>query len=144
MFYRRAMVTIRDATDADIDAVLGFWAIATTVASTTDDVDGVRQLLAHDPGALIAAVDDDRRIVATVITGWDGWRATMYRLAVAPERRREGIASELVHAAEQRLRAHGARRFHLIVEPEEAAARAFWESAGYTPTPQLRLVKAFT
>jgi len=137
------MVTMRPATDADIDAVLGLWAIATTVASTTDDVDGVRALLAHDPGALIAAFADDGRIVGTVIAGWDGWRATMYRLAVLPEFRRAGIATQLVDAAERQLRARGARRSHLIVESEQPAARAFWRSAGYRETDQLRLVKTF-
>jgi len=136
------MVTIRTATDADIDAVLGFWAVATTVASTTDDVAGVRQLLAHDPDSLTLAFDGDT-LVGTVIVGWDGWRATMYRLAVREDHRRAGIALQLVRAGEQRLRRLGARRLHVIVEPTEPTARAFWEAAGYASLEQLRMVKTF-
>ena len=49
----------------------------------------------RDPDALILAVDGDR-IVGTVIAGWDGWRCHLYRLAVAPDRRRAGIGRALI------------------------------------------------
>ena len=63
--------------------MLAFWAAATAEPSSTDDSAGLEGLLTHSPGALILAVDDGA-IVGSVIAGWDGWRATVYRLAVAP------------------------------------------------------------
>ena len=134
------MVTLSTGRSADIAEVLAFWSSATTVASSTDDVDGVAALLAFEGGALILA-HDDSRLVGTVVAGWDGWRASMYRLAVAPTHRRRGIGRLLVEEGEARLRAWGARRFHLIVQEGEAPARAFWTAAGYEPTSQLRFVK---
>jgi ribosomal protein S18 acetylase RimI-like enzyme len=100
------------------------------------------QLLEFDDGALLVATDGDE-IVGTVIVGWDGWRGSMYRLAVVPSRRRQGIASRLVREAESKLRAHGAVRLHLIVEPDRRAAQSFWTSAGYAATDQSRFVKTF-
>ena len=41
-------------------------------------------------------VDLTDRVVGTVIAGWDGWRAHLYRLAVAPDLRGRGIARQLL------------------------------------------------
>jgi ribosomal protein S18 acetylase RimI-like enzyme len=134
------VVTIRTGAVADAEAVLALWSEGATVASSTDDADGITRLLGHEPNALLLA-EVDGELVGSVIVGWDGWRATMYRLVVAPSARRQGIATRLVDEGEQWLREQGARRFHLIVDTDEQPARAFWRSVGYTETPQHRLVK---
>jgi ribosomal protein S18 acetylase RimI-like enzyme len=135
------MLALRPATADDVAEILTFWSVATAEPSSTDDADGVGTLLERSPGALTVAVDDGT-IVGTVIAGWDGWRGTLYRLAVAPGHRRRGIATALVHEAEQHLRTHGVRRMHLIVSTAGGpAAVDFWRSARYEPTDQLRMVK---
>jgi len=135
---------LRPATADDIAAVLAFWADATAEPSSTDDTVGLEGLLAQSPGALIVAVDDNT-IVGSVIAGWDGWRGTLYRLAVAATHRRRCIATALVDEAEQHLRQHGVRRMHLIVSTAGGpAAVDFWKSASYQPTDQLRMVKNLT
>lgn len=63
--------------------------------------------------------------------GWDGWRGNMYRLAVAPEYRRRGVARSLTAAVEQRLRAMGAERITSLVSTVEPGAVEFWQSVGY-------------
>jgi ribosomal protein S18 acetylase RimI-like enzyme len=131
---------MRNATLDDIAAVLAFWRDATTEPSTTDDAASVGQLLRFDPGAVLLAFEGDR-IVGSLIVGWDGWRGAMYRLAVAPSRRRKGIARALVTEGERRLAARGARRLHMIVVAGEAAAEAFWAAMGYTTKDQHRFVK---
>jgi ribosomal protein S18 acetylase RimI-like enzyme len=135
------MTALRPAVVDDIPEILTFWTVATAGPSSTDDADGIGALIEHSPGALIVAVDDDV-IVGTVIGGWDGWRGALYRLAVAPDHRRRGVATALVDAAEQHLRTHGVRRTHLIVSTAGGpAAVGFWASARYEPTDQLRMVK---
>ena len=84
----------------------------------------------RDPGALMVA-DASGQIVGSVIAGWDGWRGSIYRLAVAPAYRRAGLGRRLLHEAELRLRALGARRLHAIVVGSDAQALAFWESTGW-------------
>jgi ribosomal protein S18 acetylase RimI-like enzyme len=135
------MITLRAGTGDDVAAVLAFWRDATAEPSSTDDADGLQTLIARSPRALVLALDENA-IVGTIIAGWDGWRGTLYRLAVAPSHRRRGIATMLVADAERQLREQGVRRMHLIAgRAGGTAAEAFWLSARYEPTDQVRFVK---
>ena len=125
----------------DIDAVPALWKRAETGPSTTESADDLRWLLERDPDALLLA-DADGEIVGSLIAGWDGWRGTFYRLAVDPAHRRRGLATRMVRAGEERLRALGAKRLNAIVESEEADAMSFWASVGYElQTARSRFVK---
>ena len=135
------MITLRPGTRTDIEAVLAFWLDATAEPSTTDDARGLERLLERSPGALILALDGDA-IVGTIVAGWDGWRGTLYRLAVEQSHRRRGIATRLVAEAEQLLRDLGVRRMHLIASRAGGeTAESFWISTRYAPTDQVRFVK---
>ena len=89
-------------------------------------------LLTRDPEALLLSVEADR-IVGSVIAGWDGWRCHLYRLAVLPARRGEGLGRSLIAAAEARLVALGGTRFDAMVLAENPLAHRAWLSAGYRP-----------
>jgi ribosomal protein S18 acetylase RimI-like enzyme len=122
---------IRAATAADIDAVLAVWEQARSAAARTpDDPQFVERLLDRDPGALLVA-ESDGEVVGVLIAGWDGWRGNVYRLAVLPSHRRQGIAGQLVDAGHERLRAQGARRVTALVGGEEGAAHGLWRAVGY-------------
>jgi ribosomal protein S18 acetylase RimI-like enzyme len=121
-------VSIRPAVAADIPAVLELWREA-AAPTTTDDAEGVGALLAHDPGALLVAESSSKEIVGTVIAGWDGWRGSIYRIAVAPSQRRAGLGRRLLREAEERLRRVGARRMHAIVVGTDEQAAGFWRAS---------------
>ncbi len=55
----------------------------------------------------------------------------MYRLAVKPDRRREGIARALVTAGEARLEQQGAPKVTALVGRGDEQAEALWRAAGY-------------
>jgi ribosomal protein S18 acetylase RimI-like enzyme len=120
---------IRPAVAADIPAVLAFWRLAAAPTST-DTGEALGALLARDPGALIVA-EESGAVVGSVIAGWDGWRGSIYRLAVAPAHRRQGLGGQLLAAAERRLAASGAHRLHAIVVGSESGAVSFWESTDW-------------
>jgi ribosomal protein S18 acetylase RimI-like enzyme len=120
---------IRPAVDDDIDAVLELWERAAE-PTTTDDADAVAALLAHDAGALLVA-EESGEIVGSVIAGWDGWRGSIYRLSVAPTRRRQGLGRQLLAAAEDRLHDLGVRRMHAIVIGADDRAVAFWQTSAW-------------
>jgi ribosomal protein S18 acetylase RimI-like enzyme len=124
-------VVIRPATSEDVPRVLAVWRDAGAVPGATDDAASVAALIAFDPGALLVA-DADGEIGGTLIAAWDGWRGDMYRLAVVPAHRRNGVAVALAAAGEERLRALGCRRITALVVGDHEHAVSFWTSIGYT------------
>jgi ribosomal protein S18 acetylase RimI-like enzyme len=119
---------IRTATHTDIPAVLELWQAARSDhAETPDTPDAVQRLLDTDPGSLLVAGE----IEGALIAAFDGWRGNLYRLAVAPSRRREGLARALVEAGEQRLRELGAPKATALVGRGDEAAEALWRAVGY-------------
>ncbi|WP_190126140.1 GNAT family N-acetyltransferase [Streptomyces inusitatus] len=121
---------IRTARADEAETVLAFWAEAAEGTSITDDVEGVGRLIARDPEALILA-ESGGRLVGSVIAGWDGWRCSLYRLAVLPAFRRRGIGTALLKAAEARFAAVGGRRGDAMVLEANERARRAWAAAGY-------------
>ena len=114
--------------------MLALWRGAGGPASVTDTPDGLAALLRHDHDALLI-VEGDEGPIASLIALFDGWRGNFYKLAVRPERRREGIASALLREGERRLRGLGARRLSALVADEDAGAVEFWLAAGYHRQP---------
>lgn len=127
-----APFTIRAAEPADVPAVLDLWQSSAENASRPNDTaEAVELLLARDPGALIVVADGEE-LVGSVIAGWTGWRAHLYRLAVRPDRRREGIGGALLQAAETRLIGLGATRLDAMVLDGNDLGERIWRAAGYT------------
>ncbi|MER5886541.1 GNAT family N-acetyltransferase [Streptomyces sp. NPDC001941] len=128
---------VRHASPADLDAVLDFWRTSAEGTSVSDDRAGVARLVERDPEALLLA-ERDGVLVGTLIAGWDGWRASLYRLAVLERARRTGVATALLGAAEDRFVAAGARRADAMVLVRNELARHAWAAAGYAPQEEWR------
>ncbi|MGW3664899.1 GNAT family N-acetyltransferase [Streptomyces sp. NPDC005141] len=128
---------IRAGRPEDLDAVLAFWKMAAEGTSISDDRSGVERLIARDPEALLLA-ERDGELVGTVIAGFDGWRCHLYRLAVHPGRRRLGIGSALLAAAEERFVLLGGRRGDAMVLRRNETAHHAWRAAGYAPEENWR------
>ena len=123
-------VLIRPAGSEEIEEVLALWSEAEAEPTHTDDAASLRRLLRHDPGSLLVA-ELDGRLVGTVVSGWDGWRGSIYRLVVHPRHRRQGLASELLSEAESRLSKVGAKRIQAIVVASDHGATGFWRTSGW-------------
>lgn len=125
---------IRTGRREDVGAVLEFWQHAAEGTDRHDSPEKVRALIDRDPEALFLA-ELEGELAGTVIAGWDGWRAHLYRLAVHPRLRRRGIATALLAAAEERFAAFGAFRADAMVLHENTLAHHVWGAAGYAPQP---------
>ena len=127
------MIAYRHATEVDVDAVLELWSRAAEDSGRpADDADHLRRVIDRDPHALELALDGDA-IVGTLLSGFDGWRCALYRLAVDPSHRGQGIASALLEHAEGRFRALEATRSLAMVLDANELGAGFWRSHGYEP-----------
>jgi len=93
----------------------------------------------------VIVAEHDRQIVGSIIAGWNGWRGSLYRLAVHPTVKRRGLATELVRHAVLTLRSRGAVRIDAFVVAADDDAVAFWDSlselgVGRDPLPKMRFV----
>jgi ribosomal protein S18 acetylase RimI-like enzyme len=131
----------RFATRTDVPAVLALWQESDVEPSRTDDPDSLVKLIEHDPAALIVA-ESGARVVGSVIAAWDGWRGSIYRLAVAPDHRRTGVGRRLVQSAEERLVEAGASRMQAVVVASDPQAAGFWRAGGWhEQVERLRFVR---
>jgi ribosomal protein S18 acetylase RimI-like enzyme len=132
-------IAIRPVRENELAAVLRLWdAVDVTPPSVTDSIEGLTCLI-HNAGAVLLVAIADDRIVGSVIGAWDGWRGNIYRLAVAPEYRRRGLARRLVAEISDALFERGAHRLSALVEHEHEWAIGFWESLrglGYEQDPK--------
>lgn len=132
---------IRRARPEDLPAVLELWRVAGVVPGHTDDLDSLHLLVERDPDALLVA-EDAGAVVGSVIAAWDGWRGTIYRLAVAPSQRRQGLGRTLLGHAEERLRTVGAVRLQAIAVETDELATAFWRASDWAgQVERLRFTK---
>ncbi|MCC7203801.1 MAG: GNAT family N-acetyltransferase [Phycisphaeraceae bacterium] len=84
----------------------------------------------HD---LVLVAKEDGRIVGTVIGGFDGWWAWVYRVAVSRTHQHRGIASELLTELHKRIAARGANAACLFIDPANANMCGLLEKLGYQP-----------
>jgi RimJ/RimL family protein N-acetyltransferase len=146
---------IRDCRQQDVEAVLELWRQCGATLSITDTPADLRPLVAAEPAkALVAEVGG--RLVGSIIGTFDGWRGNIYRLAVHPDYRRQGIARALTTEVERRFADQSVRRITALVEKENSAAMTFWEALGYrvderivrrvrtiSPTPALDSLRCY-
>jgi ribosomal protein S18 acetylase RimI-like enzyme len=96
----------------------------------SDTEEGLARVVAREPDGLLIA-ESRGELIGTLISVWDGWRGSFYRLAVREDARRRGLATALLREGEQRLRARGAVRLTAIVVDDDPGAIELWRSAGY-------------
>lgn len=136
--YRHRMATIRRATDHDavaiatvLDAAFAeFRHLYTTAgySATTPDAAAVRDRMREGP--VWAAMIDDRCVGTASLVLGEG-SAYLRGMAVSPEARGLGLATELLRAAEQEALRHRITRLWLNTTPFLDGARALYRAAGF-------------
>ena len=74
----------------------------------------------------------DEQVAGTAMAGFDGHRGWLYRVAVAPELRRQGIATSLIRHCEQALARRGCLKVNLQVRAPGPEAVRFYQACGYS------------
>jgi ribosomal protein S18 acetylase RimI-like enzyme len=121
---------IRLATVDDASALLALWERAHSTPSKTDNVGAVQRVI-EVPQARVFVAERSGGLVGSIIATFDGWRGNVYRMAVDPAHRRQGIALELAKRAVAWFEEVGAVRVTALVEGDRPEAQAFWLAAGF-------------
>ena len=125
------VITIGEFSMDDYPVVHVLWQRGDLWMRPSDGPEATLLKLTRDPRLVLVARDGAGRVVGTVMGGWDGRRAYVYHLAVAPELRRQGVADALMDELEERFRALGALKAKLQILVENETSKAFFAHRGY-------------
>lgn len=131
------MAVFRRAERRDRARVLSLWEQAGLDRTEEDEWEA----LVAGPHNLVLIAQEGDAITGTAVATFDGWRAYIYHVAVAPDARKQGLGRELMAAAEAHLRDSGARRVFIEVNQENTAGLALAAIAGYLPEGDIVLEK---
>jgi ribosomal protein S18 acetylase RimI-like enzyme len=129
---------IRRATEDDAESILAFWRSSNATTGSTDEVKTVRGV-AGNPAAVFLLAVENGQIIGSLIGTFDGWRGHMSRLVVRPDRRRQGIARQLIRQVEAVFSERSVKRIYALVEVDQPVAQAFWAAMGYPANQRVRL-----
>jgi ribosomal protein S18 acetylase RimI-like enzyme len=115
--------------ESDIPALVALWEACGLTRPWNDPRRDARLAIEGATSAILGLRDGDT-LIASVMTGFDGHRGWVYYLAVAPDRRREGLGRRLMEAAETWLRDRGAPKLQLMVRDSNVEALDFYRALG--------------
>jgi ribosomal protein S18 acetylase RimI-like enzyme len=118
---------IREYRPADYEAAAALWQAGEIRVESPEDL----ALKLRRDADLFLVAEEGGSIVGVVLGAFDGRMGSVNRLAVAESQRRTGLATRLVQAVEDRLRAKGARRVFAWIHDHNGASRALFGRSGY-------------
>ena len=130
----------RDIADSDVEAVVALWRTCGLTRPWNDPYKDI-SFARESENATILVLEREGRIVATVMAGHDGHRGMLYYVAVDPSCQGQGIGKSAVRAAEAWLASRGVWKTNLLVRPENAAVKGFYEALGSTVNPVLCMAR---
>ena len=131
---------IRPFQEYDTDVVIALWRECDLTRPWNDPARDIQRKVAMaDDLFLVGTVDG--HVVGTVMAGYEGHRGWINYLAVAPNERGASRGSELMAAAEVRLRNLGCPKINLQVRATNPDAIAFYERIGFIVDDTISLGK---
>lgn len=132
-------IDIRSFVESDCAQARALWSVSPGVGlSETDGVEALGAFLARNPGTSFVALVGGQ-LVGTILCGHDGRRGLIHHLVTAPSHRRLGVATALLRAGLDALRAQGIGKCHLLVFRANEDGLKFWCAAGARERTELAL-----
>jgi ribosomal protein S18 acetylase RimI-like enzyme len=121
---------IRPFRDEDEQAVVALWrACGLTRPWNDPHKDIARKRVVQREMFLVGELEG--RVIATAMAGYDGHRAWMYYLAVAPAHQGQGFGTLLVRRIEEEMLVRGCPKVSLLVRSTNEQVLAFYRKLGY-------------
>jgi ribosomal protein S18 acetylase RimI-like enzyme len=140
-----AELTIRPFRSGDHEGLRALWArvFPDDPPWNAPDVMIENKLKVQPELLLVGEIAGAGVIVGAVMAGYDGVRGWIYHLAVAPEWRRRGFATQLVRAAESDLRKLGSPKVNIQIRATNAEVIAFYRTLGYAVEERVSMGRRF-
>ena len=136
-------VTTREATAADRDRVVALWHDCGLTRPWNDPVADFDRAVDGPTSAVLVreTAGDVVDVVASAMVGYDGHRGWVNYLAVHPNLRRQGLASQLMTHLEAELTAAGCPKLSLQIREGNEAVVGFYQALGYAVDPVVSMGK---
>ncbi len=132
---------VRPYEDHDRDAVVSLWALVFPDEPAWNASEAMIDRKLTVQRQLFFVAEHQGAIVGTVVAGFDGVRGWVHKVAAHPDYRRQGVARQLMEAAEAGLKALGCNKLNLQVREGNDSAVRFYLSAGYDIEPRVSMGK---
>lgn len=126
----------------DYEEVAAVWQAVGMWPHPGEDRTWLARALARNPGGGFVWREEGR-VAGTVLAGWDGFRGSIFHLAVLASHRGLGLGSLLLAAAEGKLRGMGIFQINLMVHEGNTFAESLYYRRGYERSAVKVLRKRF-
>lgn len=124
-------LVVRPFRSTDEDTVIELWKRCELIVPWNDPSrDIARKLRVNPEWFLVGLVE--KRIVASVMAGYEGHRGWINYLAVCPDMRGRKFGRIMMGEAERSLRSAGCPKVNLQIRASNRAVIAFYERLGYS------------
>ena len=135
---------IRIYQPTDREQVIALWNdVFNNPAGRNEPQGAIDRKAAMDDDLFFVGADGDR-IIGTVMAGYDGHRGWLYSVAVASNRRGNGLGTALVRHAEQALAELGCPKINLQILADNTDVVAFYEALGFRTEDRISMGKIIT
>lgn len=131
---------IRPYSRLDKSSVIALWEACDLLRPWNDPRKDIQRKLKVQPELFLVGTID-KKIIASVMGGYEGHRGWIYYLAVEPEYQHRGFARILMDEVEARLAKLGCPKINLMVRGSNDAAVDFYTKLGYKQDDVLSLGK---
>lgn len=115
----------------DEPAVIALWETCGLTRPWNDPRKDIARKLTTQPELFLVG-EQDGKVIATAMVGFDGHRGWVYYLAVDPHCQRLSYGKQLMHEAEQLLIARGCPKINLLVRSSNTKVIQFYKALGYS------------
>lgn len=122
---------IRPYQTRDEYEVIQLWHDCGLVVPWNDPKKDIARKLEVNPELFLVALDDNRRVIGTLMGGYEGHRGWMNYLAVSPSEQGKGIARKMIEQLEELLLDRGCPKINLQVRSTNSKVIEFYRSLGY-------------
>ncbi|HET7886820.1 MAG TPA: GNAT family acetyltransferase [Bradyrhizobium sp.] len=126
--------------DADVAGVVALWQACGLTRPWNDPAADIALARRGENSTVLVGREGDT-VVGTAMIGHDGHRGWVYYLAVDPDHRHKGVGRIMMDAAERWLRDAGIEKLQLMVRPDNAGVRDFYQSLGYAAQERIIYAK---